>query len=105
MKLSTDTHLQEQGISILNKAIEACTAEIERHKGKLTVKEAPRAVSITLSMNSYKNSMSCHVHPFLSSIMFSYFGRVSSQSSASCLVQFLGLFLLSNLVSYVCLGE
>lgn len=39
--------MQEQGIAILNKAIEACTEEIERHKGKLTVKEAPRAVRIT----------------------------------------------------------
>lgn len=36
---------QEQGISILNYAIKVCTEEIERHKGKLTVKEAPRAVS------------------------------------------------------------
>lgn len=38
-------YLQEQGISVLNNAIKACTEEIERHKGKLTVKEAPRAVS------------------------------------------------------------
>lgn len=37
--------LQEQGITVLNQAIVACTEEIERHKGKLTVKEAPRAVS------------------------------------------------------------
>ena len=36
---------QEQGIAILNKAITACSEEIERHKGKLTVKEAARAVS------------------------------------------------------------
>jgi len=35
---------QEQGMSVLKKAIVACTEEIERHKGKLTVKEAPRTV-------------------------------------------------------------
>lgn len=38
---------QEQGISVLNKAIAACTEAIEKHKGKLTVKEEPRAVSVT----------------------------------------------------------
>uniref|UniRef100_A0A5B6ZUA0 Putative eukaryotic translation initiation factor 2 subunit alpha-like n=1 Tax=Davidia involucrata TaxID=16924 RepID=A0A5B6ZUA0_DAVIN len=43
--LNTQTLDKEQGISILNKAIAACVEEIERHKGKLTVKEAPRAVS------------------------------------------------------------
>ncbi|KAL0382156.1 UNVERIFIED_CONTAM: Eukaryotic translation initiation factor 2 subunit alpha [Sesamum calycinum] len=43
--LNTQTLDKEQGIAILNQAIEACTEEIERHKGKLTVKEAPRAVS------------------------------------------------------------
>ncbi|KAH6790424.1 Eukaryotic translation initiation factor 2 subunit 1 [Perilla frutescens var. frutescens] len=43
--LNTQTLDKEQGIAILNKAIEACTEEIERHKGKLTVKEAARAVS------------------------------------------------------------
>ncbi|KAH6837363.1 Eukaryotic translation initiation factor 2 subunit 1 [Perilla frutescens var. hirtella] len=43
--LTTQTLDKEQGIAILTKAIEACTEEIERHKGKLTVKEAPRAVS------------------------------------------------------------
>jgi len=35
---------QELGISILESAIRACVKEIEIHKGKLTVKEAPRAV-------------------------------------------------------------
>ncbi|KAK3004020.1 hypothetical protein RJ639_019418 [Escallonia herrerae] len=43
--LITQTLDKEQGISVLNKAIVACTEEIERHKGKLAVKEAPRAVS------------------------------------------------------------
>ncbi|XP_073130510.1 eukaryotic translation initiation factor 2 subunit alpha homolog [Henckelia pumila] len=43
--LNTQTLDKEQGISVLNKAIEACTEEIARHSGKLTVKEAPRAVS------------------------------------------------------------
>lgn len=43
--LNTQTLDKEQGITVLSKAIEACTAEIERHKGKLTVKEAPRVVS------------------------------------------------------------
>jgi hypothetical protein len=36
---------QEQGISVLTDAIKACTAEIEKYKGKLVVKEPPRAVS------------------------------------------------------------
>ncbi|KAL8535352.1 hypothetical protein ACS0TY_011122 [Phlomoides rotata] len=43
--LTTQTLDKEQGIAVLTKAIEACTEEIERHKGKLTIKEAPRAVS------------------------------------------------------------
>ncbi|XP_052187544.1 eukaryotic translation initiation factor 2 subunit alpha homolog [Diospyros lotus] len=43
--LNTQTLDKEQGIAILNKAIAACSDEIERHKGKLTVKEAARAVS------------------------------------------------------------
>uniref|UniRef100_A0A1D1XQK6 Eukaryotic translation initiation factor 2 subunit alpha n=2 Tax=Magnoliopsida TaxID=3398 RepID=A0A1D1XQK6_9ARAE len=43
--LTTQTLDKEQGISILNNAIKACTEEIDRHKGKLAVKEAPRAVS------------------------------------------------------------
>ncbi|GAB2275252.1 hypothetical protein Dimus_010012 [Dionaea muscipula] len=43
--LTTQTLDKEQGIATLGKAIIACTEEIERHKGKLVVKEAPRAVS------------------------------------------------------------
>nr|GEZ36139.1 eukaryotic translation initiation factor 2 subunit alpha homolog [Tanacetum cinerariifolium] len=43
--LITQTLDKEQGISVLTKAIAACTEEIELHKGKLTVTEAPRAVS------------------------------------------------------------
>ncbi|KAJ0954543.1 putative translation initiation factor 2, alpha subunit [Helianthus annuus] len=43
--LITQTLDKEQGISVLTKAIAACTEEIELHKGKLTVKEPPRAVS------------------------------------------------------------
>ncbi|PWA91598.1 Nucleic acid-binding, OB-fold [Artemisia annua] len=43
--LITQTLDKVQGISVLTKAIAACSEEIERHKGKLTVKEAPRAVS------------------------------------------------------------
>ncbi|BAT88262.1 hypothetical protein VIGAN_05171600 [Vigna angularis var. angularis] len=35
----------EQGILVLNNAITSCTEAIEQHKGKLVVKEAPRAVS------------------------------------------------------------
>lgn len=38
--------VQEQGIAVLSTAIEACTQEIEHHKGKLVVKEAPRVVSV-----------------------------------------------------------
>lgn len=40
---------QEQGISVLNAAIKACTEIIESKKGKLAVKEAPRAVSFCFS--------------------------------------------------------
>ncbi|KAF5947809.1 hypothetical protein HYC85_013766 [Camellia sinensis] len=43
--LNTQTLDKEQGITILNKAIAACSEEIARHKGKLIVKEAARAVS------------------------------------------------------------
>ncbi|XP_057784655.1 eukaryotic translation initiation factor 2 subunit alpha homolog [Salvia miltiorrhiza] len=43
--LNTQTLDKEQGIAVLTKAIQACTEEIERQKGKLTVKEPPRAVS------------------------------------------------------------
>ncbi|GKB39318.1 eukaryotic translation initiation factor 2 subunit alpha, partial [Tanacetum coccineum] len=43
--LITQTLDKVQGIAVLTKAIAACSEEIERHKGKLTVKEAPRAVS------------------------------------------------------------
>ncbi|XP_068653466.1 eukaryotic translation initiation factor 2 subunit alpha homolog [Aristolochia californica] len=43
--LTTQTLDKEQGISVLNNAIKSCTEEIDRHKGKLIVKEAPRAVS------------------------------------------------------------
>lgn len=43
--LNTQTLDKEQGITVLNKAIAACTEEIQRHEGKLIVKEAPRAVS------------------------------------------------------------
>lgn len=38
-------HLQDKGISVLERAIKAAAGDIEKHKGKLTVKEAPRAVS------------------------------------------------------------
>ncbi|KAF3780767.1 Eukaryotic translation initiation factor 2 subunit alpha [Nymphaea thermarum] len=43
--LTTQTLNKEQGISVLNAAIKACTEAIESKKGKLGVKEAPRAVS------------------------------------------------------------
>ncbi|XP_008789313.1 eukaryotic translation initiation factor 2 subunit alpha homolog [Phoenix dactylifera] len=43
--LTTQTLDKEQGITILNNAIKACTEKIDHHKGKLVVKEAPRAVS------------------------------------------------------------
>ncbi|ERN07529.1 hypothetical protein AMTR_s00154p00040680 [Amborella trichopoda] len=38
-------HIKEQGIHVLNAAIKASTEAIDLHKGKLTVKEAPRAES------------------------------------------------------------
>ncbi|XP_050209635.1 eukaryotic translation initiation factor 2 subunit alpha homolog [Mercurialis annua] len=43
--LTTQTLDKEQGILVLTKAITACTEAIEQHKGKLIVKEPPRAVS------------------------------------------------------------
>ncbi|PKA59060.1 hypothetical protein AXF42_Ash001153 [Apostasia shenzhenica] len=43
--LTTQTLDKEKGISVLNNAIKACNEEIEREKGKLVMKEAPRAVS------------------------------------------------------------
>lgn len=43
--LTTQTLDKEKGISVLEAAIKACTSAIDAHKGKLTVKEAPRAVS------------------------------------------------------------
>ncbi|KAK8500584.1 hypothetical protein V6N12_037835 [Hibiscus sabdariffa] len=43
--LTTQTLDKEQGIAILTKAITAFTEAIEYHKGKLVVKEQPRAVS------------------------------------------------------------
>ncbi|ONK79267.1 uncharacterized protein A4U43_C01F4640 [Asparagus officinalis] len=43
--LTTQTLDKEQGITVLTNAIKACTEAIDLHKGKLLVKEAPRAVS------------------------------------------------------------
>ncbi|KAI3891584.1 hypothetical protein MKX03_033131 [Papaver bracteatum] len=43
--LTTQTLDKEQGIKVLTNAIQACTEIIDSHKGKLVVKEAPRAVS------------------------------------------------------------
>ncbi|KAB1214523.1 Eukaryotic translation initiation factor 2 subunit alpha [Morella rubra] len=40
-----DANLDDQGIVVLSRAITACTEALEKHKGKLLVKEAPRAVS------------------------------------------------------------
>ncbi|KAJ7547578.1 hypothetical protein O6H91_08G092900 [Diphasiastrum complanatum] len=40
--LTTQTLDKDQGIAVLDAAIKACTKEIEKHKGKLSVKEAPR---------------------------------------------------------------
>ena len=37
---------QDLGIAVLESAVKACSKEIEKHKGKLLVKEAPRAVCI-----------------------------------------------------------
>jgi hypothetical protein len=37
---------QELGIAVLEAAVKACAKEIEKQKGKLVVKEAPRAVCI-----------------------------------------------------------
>lgn len=51
---------QEQGISVLSNAILACTQEIEHHKGKLAVKEAPRVVSANPS-SSYFVCFTCNL--------------------------------------------
>ncbi|KAI3992416.1 hypothetical protein MKX01_022507, partial [Papaver californicum] len=40
---TTQTLDKEQGIKVLTNAIQACTEIIDSHKGKLVVKEAPRA--------------------------------------------------------------
>ena len=40
---------QEQGIAVLTNATKVCAEVIEKHKGKLVVKEAARAVSSSLS--------------------------------------------------------
>ncbi|KAI6670179.1 hypothetical protein NL676_005064 [Syzygium grande] len=44
--LATQAPHKEQGLAVLNEAIEACAEAIERHKGKLVVKKAPAAVSV-----------------------------------------------------------
>lgn len=54
--------LQEQGILVLNKAVEACTLSIEQHKGKLVVKEAARAVSVNPSYIWFRISLTFGVH-------------------------------------------
>ncbi|CAI5954756.1 unnamed protein product [Closterium sp. NIES-64] len=43
--LTTFTLAKDKGIAVLERAIRAASEEIDKHKGKLTVKEAPRAVS------------------------------------------------------------
>lgn len=43
--LTTQTLDKDQGISVLTNAIKVCQETIDRHKGKLVIKEAPRAVS------------------------------------------------------------
>ncbi|KAI9110705.1 hypothetical protein K1719_018143 [Acacia pycnantha] len=43
--LTTQTLDKEQGILVLKEAVDACKKAIEEQKGKLAVKEAPRAVS------------------------------------------------------------
>ncbi|KAG0591651.1 hypothetical protein KC19_1G190700 [Ceratodon purpureus] len=43
--ITTQTLDKDLGIAVLETAIKACAREIEKHKGKLLVKEAPRAVS------------------------------------------------------------
>jgi translation initiation factor 2 subunit 1 len=43
--ITTQTLDKDLGITVLENAIKACTKEIEKHKGKLLVKEPPRAVS------------------------------------------------------------
>jgi translation initiation factor 2 subunit 1 len=43
--LTTQTLDKDLGIAVLEAAVKACAKEIEKQKGKLVVKEAPRAVS------------------------------------------------------------
>lgn len=43
--ITTQTLDKDLGIALLETAIKACAKEIEKHKGKLLVKEAPRATS------------------------------------------------------------
>lgn len=50
-------------MSILNNAIAACTEEIDRHKGKLIVKEAPRAVSFNHLLLKFVSFQSFNSQP------------------------------------------
>jgi translation initiation factor 2 subunit 1 len=58
--LNTQTLDKDQGIQILRKAIVACTQEIESHKGKLIVKEAPRAVSYAFLLLKFRSIWRYH---------------------------------------------
>ena len=46
--------MQDQGISVLNMAIKACTKEIEKNQGKLTVRDAPWAVILPVMITQNK---------------------------------------------------
>ncbi|CAM8939509.1 unnamed protein product [Rhodiola kirilowii] len=53
--LTAQTLDREQGISVLQNAITACTEEIERHGGKLEVMKAPRVVNELLPDEMVEN--------------------------------------------------
>ena len=52
-------------MSVLKKAIVACTEEIERHKGKLTVKEAPRTVRFIVFLYVIIDLSAVHLQNFM----------------------------------------
>ncbi|KAH7854692.1 hypothetical protein Vadar_016859 [Vaccinium darrowii] len=82
--LNTQTLDKEQGIAILNETIAACSEEIERHKGKLTVKEAARANSLALRLSAFLSfSHMLTVHWFSEEEEYTGMGDVDLENSGT----------------------
>lgn len=82
---------QEQGIATLNKAIAAATEEIERHKGKLAIKDAPRTVSSPFNPSFVKGGGGREYSSFFFFFLLSnIFGACNQESLlASHIINFL----------------